>query len=120
MLKRIRLEMGRTPESPNGNPNKGYEFIAPLDDDGHIDVEIWRAHKEDCIIRRFWEGEDDAHGNLIHTRHRSWAFSYAPGEDDDEPFFKFESHAFVEGEYVSITGHDGELEPFRVVSVRGL
>jgi hypothetical protein len=116
-LKTIRLELARTPDFPEGNPACGYEFRAPLGPDGHIDADVWRAHKTDSTVRRFWQGEDDEHGHLIHTRHRTWAFSYAPGEEDDTPFFRFESHAFVPGEYVTITEHDGNSYPFKVVSV---
>ena len=45
-------------------------------------------------------------------------FSYAPGQDDDEPIFKFDRHVMKQGEYVSITEHDGVMRPFRIVSVR--
>jgi hypothetical protein len=65
-------------------------------------------------VRRFWDGEDEEHGHLIHTRHRTWAFSYAPGEDDDEPIFHLESHRLAEGEYVTITETDGTALPFRI------
>ena len=36
-LKRIRLELARTPESPEGNSSCGYEFTAPLDNKGKLD-----------------------------------------------------------------------------------
>jgi hypothetical protein len=117
-LKTIRLELARTPEFPDGDPAYGYEFKAPLRADGHIDPDEWRKMKERCAVRHFRPDEPDENGYLLHTRRGTWAFSYAPGEDDDEPFFRFESHAFKEGEYVSITGHDGQLLPFKVVSVR--
>jgi len=38
-------------------------------------------------------------------------------DDDDEAGYKFGTHAFLPGEYVSITGHDGKLQTFRVVTV---
>ncbi len=116
--KTIRLELARTPEFPDGSPDHGYEFVVPLDAEDHIDVEAWGADKKACTVRRFWGEEDFEEGTLIHTRHRTWAFSYAPGEEDDEPFSRFDSHAFREGEYVSLTGHDGEIHPFKVISVR--
>jgi hypothetical protein len=72
-LKSVRLELARTREQPEGDSDCGYEFIAPLDDRGHL----------------------------------------------HEPIFKFDRHAFVPGEYVSITEHDGVTRPFRVVSVTG-
>lgn len=117
-FKTIRLELARTPEFPEGSKEHGYEFTLPLDADGHIDADAWQAAKDRCKVRRFWGPEDPEEGYLIHTRHRTWAFSYAPGEEDDEPFFRFEDHVFKEGEYVSLAGHDGEVHPFRVVSVR--
>lgn len=117
-LKTIRLELARTQEFPEGSARHGYEFVLPLDGAGHIDVEAWRADKQACTVRRFWGDETPEQGYLIHTRHRTWAFSYEPGEEDDEPFFRFEAHVFKQGEYVSLTGHDGVVHPFRVVSVR--
>jgi transposase InsO family protein len=34
---------------------------------------------------------------------RDRAFSYEPGDDDDEPIFRFDKHVFVIGEYVTVT-----------------
>lgn len=116
-VKTIRLELARTTGFPDGSPAFGYEFKAPLKADGHIDADAWRAVKEQCAVRHFRPDQPDEVGYLIHTKHRAWAFSYAPGEDDDEPFFRFESHAFKVGEYVSLTGHDRALLPFKVVRV---
>ena len=116
-LQKIRLDLARTKEEPAGNSNCGYEFIAPLDSSGRFDEETWRKHRDACIVRRFWQGAADEHGKLIHTRGRRWVFSYAPGEDDDEPLFKFDRHTFKLGEYVSVTEHDGVTRPFRVAQI---
>ena len=116
-LKRIRLELARTPDHPTGSAVHGYEFMAPLDESGHLASPEWQTQKGACTVRRFWAGTDDEHGALIHRRDGSWAFSYAPGEDDDEPIFKFDRHRFVVGEYVTITEHDGVPRPFRVAEV---
>jgi hypothetical protein len=115
---KIRLELARTTEFPEGSRKRGYELVAPLDAEGKLDVEEWKKHRKKCTVRRFWEGEDDENGYLVHTRHHTWAFSYAPGEEDDEPLFHLESHVFKEGEYVSITEHDGVIRPFKVIWVR--
>jgi hypothetical protein len=117
-LKRIRLELARTKEFPEGNPNCGYEFVAPLKADSHLDPEEWKRSKDKCTVRRFWQGEDDETGKLVHGRGGRWTFSYAEGEDDDEPIFKFDRHLMKQGEYVTITEHDGIARPFRIVSVR--
>ncbi len=56
---------------------------------------------------------------FVHTRRRTWAFRYDGADDDeDEPIFKFDRHRMVEGEYVTITEHDGVARTFRVVSLR--
>ena len=39
------------------------------------------------------------------------------GQDDDEPGFKFDSHVFKPGEYVSIREHDGRMRTFKVAAV---
>ncbi len=117
-LKQIRLELARTADHPDGSHDDGYEFVAPLRDDGHIDAEAYRDVREACSVRRFWKGEDDQHGILIRTSGHQWAFSYELGEADDEPIARFAAHAFKEGEYVTVTEHDGVARPFRVIWVR--
>jgi len=115
----IRLELARTDDFPDGSNAHGYDLVAPLDDTGHLDEAMWRDDKTKARVHRFWEGEEDEVGELIHTRHRTWAFSYAPGEDDDEPIFHLETHKLTPGEYITIS-EDGEPMPFRVVASRVL
>jgi hypothetical protein len=116
-LKSIRLELARTPEFPDGSAAHGYEFMAPLDARGHLDSREWFESKGACTVRRFWAGEPMEHGSLVQRKDGSWAFSYAAGEGDDEPIFRFDRHLFVEGEYVTVTEHDGVARPFRIVRV---
>jgi hypothetical protein len=126
-FKRIRLNLARSKEFPNGSSRHGYEFVAPLDGTGHIDPERWRLHRENCGVRRFW-GDLEEHGRLVHkpggTDHGRWVFDYS-GEvaengadhEDEEAGYRFGSHAFRPGEYVSIRDDDGEMHTFQVVSV---
>jgi len=114
-LSHIRLELARTTEFPEGSAQHGYEFVAPLTGDGHIDAGAWRDSKEHCGVRRFWGGTKDEHGILRHVGH-GWRFDYGK-ENDDEPFFKLDKHNFVVGNYVSIREHDGVTRPFRVIEV---
>ncbi len=114
-LTRIRMELARTDGYPEGSAFHGYEFVAPLTADGHIDVEEWRAEKDKCTVRRFRQGEDDEFGKLRHLGH-GWRFDYDPQDaDDDEPFFKLDRHPLVKGAYVSVTEHDRIQRPFRIV-----
>ena len=121
-FKKIRLELARSHDFPEGSNQRGYEFVAPLDGDGHIDAAGWRAGRERCRVRRFWPGEETELGHLVHKPGGAWAFHYDihGDEDDDETGFKFDSHAFAPGEYVSIREHDETLQTFRVVSVQDL
>lgn len=110
----IKLTLARTPEFAGGSDKHGYDLVAPINSEGLLDEAAWRSDKSKAYVRRFWDGEDEEHGHLIHTRHRTWAFSYAPGEGDDEPIFHLESHRLAEGEYVTITETDGTALPFRI------
>jgi hypothetical protein len=120
-LKRIRLNLARSKEFPDGSAARGYEFVAPLDASGHIDVELWRTYREHCRARRFWDGEEEV-GRLIHRsggrEHARWVFDYAEAsEEDDEAGYRFGAHLFRIGEYVSIRDEDGEMHTFKVVAV---
>jgi len=123
VLKRIVLHLARSKQFPQGSTRHGYEFVAPLDAKGRIDQQVWRQHQDRCRVRRFWEGEDDMIGRVVHkpggAEHARWVFDYDPGsEEDDEAGYRFGAHAFAPGEYVSIRDEDGETHTFRVVSVQ--
>jgi len=120
-FKRIRLELARSKEFPSGSGQHGYEFVAPLDAKGHIDPELWRLHRGHCRVRRFW-GDEEEVGRLVHKpggqEHARWVFDYdQTAEDDDEAGYRFGTHAFTPGEYVSIRDEDGETHTFRITSV---
>ena len=122
VFKRIRLELARSKDFPSGSPRHGYEFVAPLDTDGHIDPKLWHTERDHCRVRRFWAGEDDKTGYLVHkpggSEHARWVFDYDPRRaDDDEAGYRFGAHRFEPGEYVTIRDQD-ETHTFRVASVQ--
>ena len=117
-LKKIRLNLARTKEFPQGSARHGYEFTAPLDETGHIDAALWKKERDHCRVRRFWGSEEEEIGHLIHRPGGSWAFHYdIDGDDDDEAGYRFGAHAFNPGEYVSIKDEDGDMHTFQVVTV---
>ena len=117
MLMNIRLELGRTTEFPNGDKSQGYEFVAPLTSDGHVDPEAWAIHKEACTVRHFRHDQDEQWGLLRHVGH-GWRFDYDRKDDsDDERVFKLDRHVISPGLYVSITEHGGIQRPFKIASV---
>lgn len=119
-VKTIRLELARDHDFPSGSAARGYILKAPLTAEGHIDADAWRRLRDGCTVTRFWEGEPDETGHLRHTRGGRWTFHYdvVGDPEDDETGYRFESHVFKEGEYVSVREHDGTLRTFRVVQVR--
>ena len=122
-FKRIRLNLARSKDFPQGSDKRGYEFVAPLKADGHIDEAQWKKDRGHCRVRRFWEGQDDETGRLEHRpggpEHARWVFDYNPKRaDDDESGYRFGAHAFKQGEYVTIGNVDGETHTYQVASVQ--
>jgi hypothetical protein len=118
MLHKIRLELARCKEFPEGAHDIGYEFSAPLTEAGHIDADAFRQHKDRCRVVRFRRGEEDDVGHLIRKPGGSWAFHYDIHSDgeDDESGYRFADHVFQMGEYVSIR-EDDALLPYQVKRV---
>ena len=114
----VRLELARSAAFPNGSARHGYEFVAPLDAAGHLNAAVWKANKAKCTVRRFTAGEPDQNGLLVDVG-RGWHFDYDAGaRDDDEPLYKLDRHTIRQGEYLSVTEHDGVMRTFKIVSVR--
>ena len=118
-MKRVRLELARERGHPDGSRNHGYDFIAPLGEDGRILAEDWKLVRDRCRVKRFAPGDQDEVGHIVRRPGGSWAFHYdIHGDPDhDEAGYKFADHKFIPGEYVSIKEHDGVLRTFKVMSV---
>lgn len=121
-LYKIRLELARDQNFPEGSSRHGYEFVAPLDAQGLLDPVSWKGCRERCRVRRFWADEEDEKGHLRRKPGGAWAFHYDIHGDtgDDEGGYRLSSHKFVPGEYVSIREHDNVLRTFRVVRVEDI
>ena len=120
-FKRIRLRLARSPEFPSGSARHGYELVAPLDAQGHIDAKLWDKHRDQCRVKRFWDGQADRIGQLVHkpggSEHARWVFDYDSRRvDDDEAGYRFGAHVFAPGEYVTIRDQFQD-HTFQVVSV---
>jgi len=116
----IRLELGRTAGAPEGDPSHGYEFVAPLDRNGHLDSAEWALKKDMCGVRSFRPGHAERRGMLRHVG-RGWRFDYLPDRrEDDEPLFRLDRHVIAPGLYVTLTEDDGIQRPFKIVTVTPL
>jgi hypothetical protein len=123
MLKKIRLELARNDEFPEGSSAHGYEFVAPLDRTGKIDEDKWGASRDKCRVVRFWGSDEHEHGHLVRRGGSGWAFSYTKAGDidvDDETGYRFSDHTFRPGEYVSLSEHGEHPHTFRVARVTDL
>lgn len=122
-FKFIRLNLARSKEFPTGSSHHGYEFVAPLDAAGYIDVDLWKEHRDECWVRRFWQGEADQFGHLVHkpggNEGARWIFDYDKERaDDDEAGYRFGTHLFAPGEYLTLRDSDNERDyTFAIVSV---
>ena len=123
VFKLIRLNLARSKEFPAGSPRHGYEFVAPLDGNGHIDVDLWKDYRDECWVRRFWQGEPDQFGHLVHKSGGSqgarWIFDYDKSrDDDDEAGYRFGTHVFAPGEYLTLRDSEDERDyTFSIVAV---
>ena len=122
MLHHVRLTLARGPDFPDGSNSHGYEIDAPLGADGQLDPALWDGMRDHCRVRRFWLGEPNRDGRLVHRQGGfgggTWVIDYDDRTaDDDEPGYRLGTHRFVEGEYVSILDDD-TMRTFKVAHIR--
>ncbi|SFG01309.1 hypothetical protein SAMN05518801_105177 [Novosphingobium sp. CF614] len=115
----VRLTLARTREFPEGSQEHAYELIVPLLSDGRIDREAFTASPARATVQKILPGQGVTRGQVL-RKQGGWAFSYAPGDADDEAVFHMENHPLALGNYVTLTEPDGDALPFRVAAVQPL
>lgn len=121
-LSRIVMRLARNPgtEFADGDDHRGYTVVAPLLDDGKLDVDAFPKVKADCSVRRFAPDEEAVTGRLS-RRGQAWFFDYDVTDDaDDEPVHRLGEHRFSIGEYVSVADEDGRMLAYKVTEVSPL
>jgi hypothetical protein len=121
-LQLITLHLARCADYPQGSDRCGYAFVAPLTPDGHLDTGTWLEQRKRCYTRRFWEGEPDRLGRLVHPggaggATRCFEYTDVLGPEVDAGHH-LQEHRFVPGEYLSILQDADELKTFKVADVR--
>lgn len=114
---RIRLSLARTPEYPEGSEAHLYELFLPLGPDGLIDRKAFDAAPGKATVQHIRPGEAVRRGAILH-KPGGWAFSYEPGDADDEDVFHLENHPLSPGNYVTLTEPDGDRLPYRITAVQ--
>jgi hypothetical protein len=122
MLQHITLTLAREPGSPEGSAECGYDIVAPLDTAGHLDADSWHHEKALCRVRRFWAGEDDRSGLLVHhaggAHGATWKIDYDPkAQDEEETGYRLDTHNFVTNEYISIRDSNGHPHTFKIKDI---
>ncbi|MBR9824777.1 MAG: hypothetical protein GYB36_03110 [Alphaproteobacteria bacterium] len=120
-LTRVIMRLGRNPDAgyPEGDDNHGYVVVAPLDKDGHLDVELWRAHREKCTVDRFSPDPDEKADGWLTHRGSHWFFHYdEEHEGPDEPVFRLGDHLLRVGEYLTIHEADGDNLTYKITEAQ--
>jgi hypothetical protein len=117
-LSHILLNPAGSRQYSEGASCRGYDFIAPFDADGHTGPALWQKYRADRRVRQVRQDKEDEARCLVYklgeTDLARWVFDYnANDNNDDEAGYMFGAHRFSPGEYVSISGHDRKLRPFR-------
>ena len=122
MLKCITLHLARDNDFPDGSSERGYAITAPLDEVGHLDATAWKKLKNRCEVRRFWRGEEDRVGRLVHQPGgkdgATWKIHYRDADESDETGYRLGAHRFLVNEYVSIHDESGRSHTFKIANIR--
>jgi hypothetical protein len=119
-LSRIILRLARNPgtEFAEGDEDRGYVFTAPLRESGLVDEDAYSVQKAQCVVRRFAPDEAPVEGRLSRRR-ADWFFDYDQATDtDDEPVYRLGQHAFLVGEYVTISDEHHRPLTYKVAEVQ--
>lgn len=114
---RIRLELARSHNHPEGSTRFGYVLMLPLDADGRVDEPALRKASELATVHRFWENEDDATGRIMRRGPKGWVFAYGGERADDEPVPHLSDHVFAVGQYLAVRESSGREHVLRVVAI---
>ncbi len=115
-FRRIRLELAREPEHPQGDGRIGSLITAPLNGDKCLDSALWKKYRDNCRVVRFGESNKEV-GHLVHGSGGDWSFHYdVYGNGADEFGFNLGEEKFDLGEYISIREGD-RVHAYRVTSV---
>lgn len=117
---KVRLRLAREPGHPAGSHEHGYDLVMPLQQNGRIDSDLWKSHRDLCRVVHYRSGEEHDLGHMVRMAGSQWKFHYdIKGDEDDPQGYHFTDERFVVGEYVSIIEGDGP-HTYRVVTVERL
>lgn len=119
-LSKISLESAPGPKEAPADGT--YDFFAPLDAQGQIDLDSWKRMRALCFVHRKEKDGGVQHGLLEHRAGGAgggtWVFDYEAGQGEEEAGFRFETHQFLAGAYVAIRDAEGAAHTYRVTQVK--
>jgi hypothetical protein len=116
--KSIRLELGRTPDFPQGSASRAYLLRLPLGPDGNIDEQAVGQLPEQATVRRMWPSQPDLSGHLIRLGER-WAFLAGRNGKGSVVVSEIDPEPISEGALLTLR-ENGEALPFRVAKLADL
>jgi|TARA_R110000868_G_scaffold106587_3_gene292246 hypothetical protein len=111
------MRLGLNPDAgyPEGDMERGYTVIAPLDGAGKLDLDLWRANKAACTVNRFSPDDTEAADGWLSHHGSHWFFRYdEEDEGPDEPVFRLGDHTMRLGDYLTIHEADGDDLTYRI------
>lgn len=119
-FRRIWLELALEARGSERNGSVGYVLVAPLTEDGGIDLDLWRRHHDACGVIRFRPREPDDVGHLVRTTGDTWAFRFdVTRKSSVEPAYHLGPERLAPGGYVFIHDDTGP-RIFRVASIESV
>lgn len=116
-FRRIRLELALDKCPADRDGATGYLLVAPLTQDGRIDVDLWHQYRDFCGVICVHPEAPSEVGHLFPARRGTWAFRYdVTRKPTTVPTFRLGSDRFVVGGYASIRDECGQ-RLFQVASI---
>lgn len=116
-FRRIRLELAIDTCPADRKSAIGYLLVAPLTQEGRIDVDLWLEYRDFCGVICVHPEKPSEVGHLFRASHGTWAFRYdVTRKPAKAPPFRLGPDPFVVGGYASICDDCGRRF-FRVASI---
>ena len=117
----VTLVLASGPGRPEGDPEMRYELDVALDPAGHLDPAAWLADPAPWPARRYWPGQGERRGEVLHDPDGGWTLRFFRTESQapDAPISDVVGVASLmrPGEYVTIKEPDGQAYDYRIVNV---
>ncbi|MBB3971379.1 hypothetical protein [Hansschlegelia beijingensis] len=124
-MKRVLLHLVHGGGQLHPSRRHGYDIVAPLDEDGRLNTDLWRSHWAYCRVIRFW-GDSPSMAGMLRYRpaaleEEGWFLDFDPNSKDDDQFgYRLDIRKFMPGGYLSLHDRHDDVCKFQIVNVSEL